>query len=409
MKSEITYYPGPMPLTGEIINKYGARKIEQFRVEGVSDQKRHVVTAITDIKTGDYLASINPDLIRKNLRETGILSRVEINYRPTMQGVILILKLEEKSRTVALPYFTLSESDVYSGGAFFSEKPIDLVSGSSGSKVWQAGGLNGFIRYKNPELQGTQQDMEIFFCGSYEDRIHADTGGIPLRSFKGYSGRLDMKWAFRTDSKLRPTFLLFYDMFDVDHTWNENINAPQTAELIGTGIELEYQNYYFLNYFNEGSEADLVLSRTQLIVENSDAYTVHFRFDHNTGLFSDHRLQFSLRAGRNPVPPALLGFLQGSGHYLLPPKKSNDRLYASCGTVYEIPVQYSPWGTLTSFAFLEGGIYSPTPEDTQVYFGPGIGQHLFLKGLPLPVISVTLGYNIVRAYFSTTFFAGIRF
>src|SRR6056297_1408279 len=224
--SEIIWYTGPMPLTRDTIDKRGGQKVVRLIIEGVCEQNKHIVRAITDIRSGEHLASVNPELIKKNLAETGLFSQAEIFYRPTMHGIILTLSLKEKKQALGLPSFRLSESDVYSGGAFFREDPIAISAEGFNSEVWQAGGLNGFIKYKNPELKGRNQKMEILFRGKFETRTQTLADGSPIRRFKGYSGHLEMQWGFQTDARFRPTFLLFYDMFDVDTTWKENLEPP---------------------------------------------------------------------------------------------------------------------------------------------------------------------------------------
>lgn len=405
----ISYLTAPMPLTQEVVQENRTRQIIRFQIQGVSENRTHIVRAIADVRAGDYLNSLNLSLIRKQLEETGLFSKIDLFYRPSRQGFHIWLRLQEKKEFLSIPVLSISGSDVYSGGAFVEEDLLNFRSPSDSSRVWQAGGIQGHIRYLNPQLSEKPQKLRVLFRGKYEEHEYALAGGEVLRNFKGYSGSLSSEWTFQTDSNLRPSFQLLYRLFDVDPNWAENYQPPDTSELIAGGTDLVFDNYYLFYYFNEGIQARLCTLGYYLFNSQEFRFSLKGWIDWNSNPAGLHRLLLGLRGGYNPAPTALLDMLEGPGHYLLPAQRSPDRLYAAAIGLYEIPVQRLPWGTLALFAFWESGLYSPDPDYRRFYTGPGVGQHLYLDGLSNPVFGVTLGYNLIDSFFSPTFFAGIQF
>ena len=407
--STITYFPGPVPLTEEVIRENKDRKIVRFDIIGVKRENRHVIRSIIDLKAGDYLASLDLRRIRTQLDTTGLLSQSGLFFRPNREGYIITLRVKEKEERIALPFFSLSESEVHTGGAFFTASPFDLDAPESDSRIWQAGGIKGSINYINPHFQGQAQRMEIIITGSQPTRYHSWANAENIRQFRGYSANLDMNWSFRTDLKLIPTILLYYDLFEVDELWGENLNPPVSNELVSTGFEIVLRDYYFLHFFDDGFQTSLRAAQKYLLDENRSLISIHLSSDWNTNPIYQHRLHLGFRGGYNPSPPVVLEFLRGSGHFLLPSNRAVDRLYISGTVEYEVPLHRNPWGTATAFSFVETGLYSPQEDEYQMYYGPGLGIHLYVHGLSSPVVGAALGINLDQNYFASSFFAGIQF
>lgn len=409
MVTTVTYFPGQVPLTEEVIMENKRRKVVRFDITGISQENLHIIRSIVDLKAGDYLVSIDPRRVREQLNESGLFSQFGLFYRPHREGYVVTLRVKEKKEVIATPFFTLSESDVHAGGLLLTESPFEIEPVSGASELRQPGGIEGIIRYINPRLQGQTQKMEMIFTGDQLSRAHTDSGSDIIRQFRGYSANLDFNWSFRNDAKFSPTGILQYDLFEVDTAWKETLNPTRDSELVSTGFELVYNDYYLIHFFNEGFQVGLKAFQKYLLLQSRNIYSCHITADRNMNPVSTHRLHIGLRGGFNPAPPVILGFLRGPGHLLLPTGSSVDRLYGSVFSEYEVPVQRNPWGTLTAFAFTEAGLYSPLEEVYQFYYGPGLGFHLYLHGLASPVFGASLGLNLDRNYLASSLFAGIQF
>jgi len=408
LASTITYFPGPVPLTEEEIKENKDRKIVRFDIVGVERENQHIIRSIVDLRAGDYLASLDLGRMRTQLETTELFSQVGLFFRPNREGYIITLRLKEKKEFIILPFFTLSRSDVHAGGALSVMPDSDTELQTPETESGRAGRIRGIIRYSNPHFQGQSQDMEVIFKGDQLLHTHAWPDAEIIRQFKGYSANLDMDWRFRSDSRFSPSVMISYNLFEVDTGWKEAVNTPQTAELVSTGVELVYSDYYLLHYFDDGFQTALRLNQKYLLQDRENIFSVHMTADWNGNPLFQHRLHAGLRGGFNPVSPVLLEFLRGPGHFLLPATRSVDRLYFSGTLEYEIPVHYNPWGTLTAFIFAESGLYSPVEEEYGLYYGPGMGFHLYIHGLSSPVIGATLGINMDTGYIASSFYAGIQ-
>ncbi|MDY7029065.1 MAG: hypothetical protein SVR04_12265 [Spirochaetota bacterium] len=408
LATTITYFPGPVPLTEEEVMENKDRKIIRFDIVGVERENRHIIRSIVDLKPGDHLASLDLGRMRSQLETTELFSQIGLFFRPNREGYVITLRVKEKKEFIILPFFTLSRSDVHTGGALSVIPESDTELQSSETEAGQTGGVRGIIRYSNPHFQGQPQDMEVTFKGDRLLQTHARADAEVIRQFKGYSANLDMDWRFRNDSRFSPSVMISYDLFEVDTGWKEAVHTPQTAEMVATGVELVYRNYYLLHYFDDGFQTALRLNQKYLLQESENIFSIHLTADWNSNPVFQHRLHAGIRGGYNPVSPVLLEFLRGPGHFLLPATRSVDRLYFSGTLEYEVPVHYNPWGTLTAFIFAESGLYSPLEEEYELYYGPGLGFHLYVHGLSSPVIGATLGINMDAGYISSSFYAGIQ-
>jgi len=405
--STITYFPGPVPLTEEVLQENRMRRIVRFDIIGAEEKNNYVIRSVVDVKAGDYLASLDLRRMLGQLGETGLFAQTDFFFRPHHQGYVITLRIREQKEVITLPVGTVSLDDVRAGGSFFADSPLDFGTQVRGSRVWQAGGLNGVIRYLNPHFRDLNQRMEMVFTGRDLNQTHADTDAQVIRQYRGYSAELDMNWSFRTDAKIKPLFGLQYNLFEVDEQWKETLNPPSSSEIAGTNMEVVYNDFYFLHFFDQGFQSAFRVSHNYTFGDRENLFAYHLLLDFNYNPLLQHRLHLGLRSGYNPVPEVLLGFLKGSGHLLLPANRSIDRLYFSGTAAYELPVHRNPRSIVTAYGFAELGLYSPSVKDYQFYYGPGVGIHLYAPRLSAPIVGASLGMNLDSGYIASSFFAGI--
>jgi len=399
---------GEIPLNPEHVARYGGYKIIGLEITGVRPQREYLVRAILDIQAGDYLNSVNFDRIEEALERTGLFDRYYFSYRTMGRGFILTLNLHEKLHRISLPLFSLSEQDIYTGGAFIRRSFLEIEELGDGYRTWHPASFTGFIRYINPRLAEGTQKLRILFEGKQETSEHRLAGGEVLRRFRGDRSSLESRWTLLYQSNFKPTMLLSYEVYDVRQGASSNIRSPESSERLSVGFELSYHDSYPLYYFDEGVAAQLQVANNYVPRSHQDYPSLHVRLDRSYELADLQRLLIALRGGFNPAPPALLGLLEGPGHYTLDRHGSTDRLYASSIGLFEFPVQELPWAYLTLSFFLEAGLYSPSPEYFQLHGGPGAAIHLYLKGMTQALGGFILSYDLINSSPVIGFFAGIK-
>jgi len=405
----ITYLPGPMILSEDIISKTPNAPIISIEVEGLNRISATTLTAVIDVHSGEPLGTIDLTQARRRLLRTNLFESVRFYYQPIPEGYKIIIKVNERSYVDLKPYFSLSSGAIITGGATINSEIEGSTSELLATSVWQHGGLTGKLGYINPELYDGNGTFSIFFSGGYEEQLHSYTDGTELRSFSGYSGDLSSKLVFNQNRNFQPGFTLEYEMLDLYSRRDPHYELAESSEMLGVGVTLTYDTTYFVYYFREGSEISLNLSRGFIIGPRtgnlygslSAEKTVRNIFRHNFSLYA--------KAGFNFTDPLHYNDLYGPGFRVLPMKNSVDRLYSSAAVEYEVPLAQPSFGTFTTFSFLETGYYGPIENRHELFFGPGLGFRFYAHRVEAPVLGFHAGLNVLTLTVQSEFFIGMQF
>ncbi|MDZ7794798.1 MAG: hypothetical protein U5P10_14250 [Spirochaetia bacterium] len=405
----ITYLPGPMILSEDIISKNPDANITSIEVEGLNRISATTLTAVIDVHSEEPLGTLNLNQARRRLLRTNMFESVRFYYQLIPEGYKIIIKVNERSYVDLKPYFSLSSGAIITGGARINSEIQGSTSELLATTVWQHGGLTGKLGYINPELYDGNGTFSLFFSGGYEEQHHSYTDGTELRTFSGYSGDLSSQLAFNQNRNFQPGFSLEYEMLDLYSSWDPHYELADSSEMLGVGARLTYDTTYFVYYFREGTIISLNLSRGFIIGPRtgnlygslSAEKTVRNIFRHNLSMFA--------KAGFNFTDPLHYNKLYGPGFRVLPMKNTVDRLYSSAGVEYEVPLAQPSFGTFTTFSFIETGYYSPVEDSHELFFGPGLGFRFYAHRVEAPVFGFHAGLNTLTRTVQSEFFIGIQF
>ena len=405
----ITYLPGPMILSKDIISKNPDAIITSIEIEGLSRISGSTLAAVIDVHSEEPLDTIDLDEARRRLLRTNMFESVRFYYQPVPGGYKIIIKVKERPYVDLKPYFSLSSGAIITGGATINSEIQGSTSELLGTTVWQHGGLTGKLGYINPELYDGNGSFSLFFSGGYVEQRHSYTDGTELRAFSGYSGDLSSKLVFNQNRNFQPGFNLEYEMLDIDSSWDPYYELAESSEMLGVGASLTYDTTYFVYYFREGSTFSLNLSRGFIIgPRTGDLYgslsaekTIRNIFRHNLSLYA--------KAGFNFTDPLHYNDLYGPGFRVLPMKDTVDRLYSSAAVEYEVPLAQPSFGTFTTFSFIETGYYSPIEKSHEYFFGPGLGFRFYAYRVEAPVFGFHAGLNTFTLTVQSEFFIGMQF
>ncbi len=405
----ITYLPGPMLLTAELIEENPTVLIESIEFEGLTRVSSRVLIDSIDIAPGDRLEKLDIELLRMQLFKTGLFESLKIYYQPTREGYRLTVKVNEHPYIKLVPYFSLSRGAVITGGATVNSKIKDSESKLLGTTVWQRGGLTGKMGYVNPQLYSGNGTFSLFFSGGYEEIVHSFADTTEVREFSGYTGSLSSKLEVNQNGQVQPAGLLEYEMLELTSGWDPQQKLPDYSEMLAAGVSLSYDTTYFIYYFREGSRVTAQLSRGFIIGPRTGDLMGTIALQRTFRRPDRRNLKLFCKTGFNFTDPLHYNQLFGTGFRVLPNEKTIDRLYFSTASEYELPVT-EPWfGTLTGYGFIEGGYYSPIEDSHDFFFGPGVGFRFYIQRVEEPVLGFHLGLNAISLTAQAEFFFGMQY
>jgi len=173
----ITYLPGPMILSKDIISKNPDAIITSIEIEGLSRISGSTLAAVIDVHSEEPLDTIDLDEARRRLLRTNMFESVRFYYQPVPGGYKIIIKVKERPYVDLKPYFSLSSGAIITGGATINSEIQGSTSELLGTTVWQHGGLTGKLGYINPELYDGNGSFSLFFSGGYVEQRHSYTDG----------------------------------------------------------------------------------------------------------------------------------------------------------------------------------------------------------------------------------------
>lgn len=405
----ITYLPGPMILSEDIIRKNPNVSITSIEVKGLSRISASTLTSVIDLNRGEPLHTIDLEQSRSRLLQTNLFESVLFYYQPNPEGYEVIIKVEETPHLELIPYFSLSRGAIVTGGATISSRVQGSTSELVGTTVWQRGGLTGRLGYVNPELYDGNGTFSLFFSGGYGERSHSYTDGTELRTFSGYEGALSSKLIFNQNRSFQPGLRLEYEMLDLYSSWDPHSKLAESSEMLGVGATLTYDTTYFVYYYRQGSEISLHLSRGFIIGPRTGDLYGGFSAEKTFPSIFRHNYSVYAKAGFNFTDPLHYNDLYGPGFRVLPMENTVDRLYSSAAVEYELPVSQPSFGTLTTFAFIETGYYSPMQSSHEPYIGPGLGFRFYASRVEAPVFGFHAGLNTLTLTIQSEFFIGMQF
>ena len=405
----ITYLPGPMLLTKELIEENPTVPIKSIEFEGLTRVSSRVLIASLDIAPGDKLEKLDIELLRMQLFKTGLFESLKIYYQPTREGYKLTVKVKEHPYIKLVPYFSLSRGAVITGGATVDSKIKDSTSKLVGTTVWQRGGLTGKMGYVNPQLYSGNGTFSLFFSGGYEEVVHSFADTTEVREFSGYTGSLFSKLEVNQNGQIQPAGLLEYEMLELTSGWDPQQELPDYSEMLAAGVSLSYDTTYFIYYFREGSRVTAQLSRGFIIGPRTGDLMGNLALQKTFRRPDRRTLKLLCKTGFNFTDPLHYNQLFGDGFRVLPNEKTIDRLYFSTASEYELPLT-EPWfGTLTGYGFIEGGYYSPIEDSHDFFFGPGMGFRFYIQRVEKPVLGFHLGLNTISMTAQAEFFLGMQY
>ena len=405
----ITYLPGPMILSEDLIRKNPNVSITSIEVKGLSRISDSTLTSIIELKIGEQLKTIDLEEARRRLLRTNLFESIMFYYQPKPEGYKIIIKVEEIPHVELIPYFSLSRGAIITGGATISSRVQGSTSELVGTTVWQRGGVTGRLGYVNPELYDGNGTFSLFFSGGYGEHSHSYTNGTELRTFSGYEGALSSKLIFNQNRSFQPGLSLEYEMLDLYSSWDPHYELAESSEMLGVGATLTYDTTYFVYYYREGSKISLNLSRGFIIgPRTGDLYGSFSAIKRFPSIFRQNCSVYA-KAGFNLTDPLHYNDLYGPGFRVLPMENTVDRLYSSAAVEYELPVSQPSFGTLTTFGFLETGYYSPRQSSHELFLGPGLGFRFYASRVEAPVFGFHAGLNTLTLTIQSEFFIGMQF
>lgn len=408
-RSTLTYLPGPMVLTEDVIDKHPDVPITAIEVENLTRVSSSALIDSITIETGDRLEELDLEQLQLQLFRTGLFESLSIYYQPTGEGYKLTLKVKERPYKRVVPYFSPRRGAVITGGATVDSNNGDSESRLLGTTVWQRGGLTGKMGYVNPQLYSGNGTFSLFFSGGYEEVIHSFADKTEVRSFSGYTGNFTSKLVINQNRKIQPAGRLEYEMLELTSGRDPQHELPHYSEMLAVGASLSYDTTYFIFYYREGSEITAQLSRGFIIGPRTGDLMGNLTLKRTFRIPERRNLTLFCKTGFNFTDPLHYNELFGTGFRILPNEQTIDRLYFSSASEYELPLT-EPWfGTLTGYGFLEGGYYSPIEGSHEFFLGPGIGFRFYLQRVEEPVLGFNLGLNAVSMTVQAEFFFGMQF
>ncbi|MFW6207092.1 MAG: POTRA domain-containing protein [Spirochaetota bacterium] len=405
----ITYLPGPMILTEDLIEENQNTRIVSIEFEGLTRISSRALIESIELSAGDRIKALDIEKLRMQLFKTGLFESVKLYYQPTGQGYRINIKVKEHPHLKLVPYFSLSRGAVITGGATVDSKIKSSESTLLGTTVWQRGGLTGKMGYVNPQLYDGNGTFSLFFSGGYDEIIHSYADGTEVRNFSGYTGQVISKLEVNQNRRIQPAGLLEYEMLELTSGWDPLHELPDSSEMLGVGISLSYDTTYYIFYFREGSRITAQLSRGFIIGPRTGNLMGNLTLQRTFHRPVRRNLKLFCKTGFNFTDPLHYNQMFGSGFRILPNEETVDRLYFTSAAEYELPLSEPSFGTLSGYGFFEGGYYSPIEASHEFFLGPGVGFRFYIQRVEEPILGFHLGFNTVSLTARAEFFFGIQY
>ncbi len=375
------------------IEKNGDLKIKEFTISGLEKTEKSVVMEMAKTRKGDPLSAFDADNLVQELRKSGVIKDVRIDYTNTMDSVLVSIDIKEKISLIPIP-MVISNSSSFSAGLFLIESNLFglnkklFLGGIFGTAGWLA-----MIGYTDPSFLDSKFTGGIYFNAGYKELENSDMDGDVYKKYNRTKTISKISGGYRFSREF--TLLLTSAFYYADVEKDEKLSYDFTGETksVNPGIKFRYDSMHHTGLFKYGFQAEGEFEYGFSSIKQY--YTFYGKSQYSIRLFKKHLAAFKINGGVADAPDVLIKRIGGKpGFKTLPAEKIVSNKYISSTAMYELPVLKISWVTFTILGFFEGGTYQDETEEYKNFYGPGTGMRMYLKDIALPALGFDYAYNI---------------
>ena len=383
-------------LTADAVKLHPSTPILDLVFAGPHRLSRDRAEAISGIRQGDPLASVDPDAVVQRFLKTGLFSEVRLDYELTEGGARLTVWLREKWTFIPLPLAAVANGQQAYGlmlmdGDFLGSGLNALGGGLWANDRWL--GIASLGSHLGADLPGYQ----LILGASEGARRSTWLNGEAYQAWKStdYAAALSVSspLAGELGGKLGLSFRSSTRLDD-----SSSFGAPPNSSWLSGAAGLLYRRQRQHEYFTSGYSLSLNYEHGLSTAGASPWDSISSEDGLGLRVFDDSSLQLALDAEFSDRPQSAEVSIKDS-RLLSGLVVSTDR-YAAASASLDIPIGRLPWAVLTLGAFYEGGVFLAGPRggrEIQAYQGPGLSFQLFLRNVALSAFGVNMGYDIAAA------------
>lgn len=348
------------------------KQIGKIEITGLKRTKERVVTDLLDVNEGDSIEKFNEDEFKQRVLKTGIFSAPEITYIEEEDSVDLSINLKEKWTLIPMPMISVAPEESNFGITVFDSNFLGL------KKIAMAGfdysTKNKFLLtliYIDDNL--ISKNTGVFFSANTSNKESDSPDfksaiGITNRSFK--------------DISLGTTLVYSHLIQDLTYDYlipgvSVTINKQKYSDTIQTGWSSSLK--YAVNFdLNRAEISSNLLASAKV------------NFNPAGRLYVGANISGSALNKPDPLEFKLGGSV---GSRVLQSAENVDE-YISGDINTEFILLDLSWGAVSINGFFEAGIYDGNRIKSKLYYGPGAGAAVYLKGVAIPALGFNFGYNI---------------
>ena len=379
--------------------------ITSISYSGNSRTRESVLRRAVSAAPGDPFTAETAEQIRADVLSLGLFSSVDVEPRPSSDGVRVDVIVEERWTLIPVPFFRSSSSGT-AGGLFVIEGNLlgfnkQLIAGG----VYGSEGFTGLLVYNDPAVLGSRWVLRSSASVGRDQTETADPGYDERWELEEEAVRGGLSVGYRITDSLTLLNGVEYESIDVTDTDRPLVVEEGRQEFVvySAEAELSVRDEADDAFFSPGYRLSLSAERSL----SGESWGVEARTSRDWKLLGAHRLGLAGRCGYGEQvflrAPRLGG--RTTQRVLTSNTISEDR-YATGGLAYEMPVLSPRWGTFTVVGFYEGGYLDGFDR---WFHGGGGGLRLYLSRIRFPALGFDYAWNVPEGYGVFSFSFGGRF
>lgn len=378
---------------------YGAENviISDISLSGLKRTKESVVYQILKpVEVGSIFTEETEETIVQKLRETGIfVPEIKVNTEVINNEAFISIEVNDRWTLIPIPIFSISNDGSWNAGVlaiennfigFYKTLGLGFFYGSEG---WT---LISF--YNDPLFFNSDFIFTAGFSAGLDEIEEVDVYEDILREYQTDKIGVSLSLGYPLTENLNLTGGVRYDRSILRSGSNSSLNLKDLNTL-AVNSEIEWKDVYYDIPYEKGLSINISPSWNWGFDQTSDYPAIDGSFEWTFTPWLNHLIILNISGGQGELPVQELYNLGGTtGTRVLPMSKIYSDEYVSSAAIYNVPLWFFKWGTLSSKVFYEVGYYKSDLIDRTLFHGPGLGLELFINNLAIPAVGINLGWNL---------------